>query len=41
MKKILSLALALVLVLSMSTFAFAAETGESTYTDMSTVTLTK
>lgn len=41
MKKILSLALALVLVLSMSTVAFAAETGESTYTDMSTVTLTK
>ena len=40
MKKILSLALALVLVLSMSTVAFAVG-GESTYTDMSTVTLTK
>ena len=40
MKKILSLALALVLVLSMSTVAFAVE-GESTYDDMSTVTLTK
>lgn len=42
MKKILSLALALVLVLSMSTVAFAAEGEETaTYTDMSTVTLTK
>ena len=41
MKKILSLALALVLVLSMSTVAFAAEGEEITYTDMSTVTLTK
>ncbi len=41
MKKILSLALALVLVLSMSTVAFAAEGEENTYTDMSTVTLTK
>ena len=41
MKKLISLALALVLVLSMSTVAFAAEGGETTYTDMSTVTLTK
>lgn len=41
MKKILSLALALVLVLSMGTVAFAAEDEETTYTDMSTVTLTK
>lgn len=41
MKKILSLALALVLVLSMSTVAFAAEGEETTYADMSTVTLTK
>lgn len=41
MKKILSLALALVLVLSMSTVAFAAEGGETTHTDMRTVTLTK
>ena len=41
MKKILSLALALVLVLSMGTVAFAAEGEETTYTDMSTVTLTK
>lgn len=41
MKKILSLALALVLVLSMSTVAFATEGGETDYTDMSTVTLTK
>lgn len=41
MKKILSLALALVLVLSMSTVAFATEGGENTYTDMTTVTLTK
>lgn len=41
MKKILSLALALVLVLSMSTVAFAAEGEETTYKDMSTVTLTK
>ena len=41
MKKILSLALALVLVLSMSTVAFAAEDEKTTYTDMSTVTLTK
>lgn len=41
MKKILSLALALVLVLSMSTVAFAAEGEETTYNDMSTVTLTK
>ena len=41
MKKFLSLALALVLVLSMSTVAFAAEGEETTYTDMSTVTLTK
>lgn len=41
MKKILSLALALVLVLSMSTVAFATEGEETTYTDMSTVTLTK
>ena len=41
MKKILSLALALVLVLSMSTVAFAAGGEETTYTDMSTVTLTK
>lgn len=41
MKKFLSLALALVLVLSMSTVAFAAEGKETTYTDMSTVTLTK
>ena len=41
MKKILSLALALVLVLSMSTVAFAAGGGETTPTDMSTVTLTK
>ena len=41
MKKILSFALALVLVLSMSTVAFAAENEETTYTDMSTVTLTK
>ena len=41
MKKILSLALVLVLVLSMSTVAFAAEGEETTYTDMSTVTLTK
>lgn len=38
MKKLISLALALVLVLSLSTVAFAAET---TYDDMSTVTLTK
>ena len=41
MKKLISLALALVLVLSMSTVAFAAEGEETTYTDMSTVTLTK
>lgn len=41
MKKILSLALALVLVLSMSTVAFATEGGDNTYTDMTTVTLTK
>lgn len=41
MKKILSLALALVLVLSMSTVAFATESEEATYNDMSTVTLTK
>lgn len=41
MKKFLSLALALVLVLSLSTVAFAAEGEETTYTDMSTVTLTK
>lgn len=41
MKKFLSLALALVLVLSMITVAFAAEGKETTYTDMSTVTLTK
>lgn len=41
MKKILSLALALVLVLSMSTVAFAAAGKETTYTDMSTVTLSK
>ena len=41
MKKILSLALALVLVLSMSTVAFATGGEGTTYTDMSTVTLTK
>lgn len=41
MKKFLSMMLALVLVLSMSTIAFAAESEETTYTDMSTVTLTK
>lgn len=41
MKKLISLALALVLVLSMSTVAFADEGEESTYSDMSTVTLTK
>lgn len=41
MKKILSLALALVLVLSMSTVAFATGGEETTYDDMSTVTLTK
>ena len=41
MKKILSLALALVLVLSMSTVAFATESEDTTFTDMSTVTLTK
>lgn len=41
MKKILSLALALVLVLSMSTVAFATNVEEKTYTNMSTVTLTK
>ena len=41
MKKILSLALALVLVLSMSTIAFATDGEETTYDDMSTVTLTK
>lgn len=41
MKKLLSLALALVLVLSMSTVTFAAESGETIYKDMSTVTLTK
>lgn len=41
MKKILSLALALVLVLSMGTVAFATEGGETTHTDMPTVTLTK
>lgn len=41
MKKILSLALALVLVLSMSTVAFATDVEEKTYTNMSTVTLTK
>lgn len=41
MKKILSLALALVLVLSMSTVAFATESEENTYADMTTVTLTK
>ena len=41
MKKFLSLALALVLVLSMSTVAFADEGKETTYTDVSTVTLTK
>lgn len=41
MKKILSLALALVLVLSMSTVAFATDGEETTYIDMSTVTLTK
>lgn len=38
MKKLISLLLALVMVLSLSTVAFAAET---TYEDMSTVTLTK
>jgi len=41
MKKFLSMMLALVLVLSMSTVAFAAEESSGTYTDMSTVTLTK
>ena len=41
MKKLISLALALMLVLSLSTVAFAAEGEVPTYTDMSTVTLTK
>lgn len=41
MKKFLSMMLALVLVLSMSTIAFANEGEETTYEDMSTVTLTK
>lgn len=41
MKKLISLALALMLVLSLSTVAFAATDEETTYTDMSTVTLTK
>lgn len=41
MKKFLSMMLALVLVLSMSTVAFATDDEETTYTDMSTVTLTK
>ena len=41
MKKLISLALALVLILSLSTVAFAATDEETTYTDMSTVTLTK
>lgn len=41
MKKIISLALALVLVLSMGTVAFATEGEETTYADMTTVTLTK
>ena len=40
MQKLISLALALVLVLSLSTVAFAAE-DQKTYTDMTTVTLTK
>lgn len=41
MQKLISLALALVLILSLSTVAFAATDEETTYTDMSTVTLTK
>ena len=41
MKKFLSMMLALVLVLSMSTIAFATDGEETTYDDMSTVTLTK
>lgn len=41
MKKLISLALALMLVLSLSTVAFATEGEETTYEDMSTVTLTK
>lgn len=41
MKKFLSMMLALVLVLSMSTIAFATDGEETTYEDMSTVTLTK
>lgn len=40
-KKLLSMMLAATLVLGMSTVAFAAEGEETTYNDMSTVTLTK
>ncbi len=41
MKKLISLMLALMLVLSMSTVAFAAGGADTTYNDVSTVTLTK
>lgn len=41
MKKFLALVMAMMMILAMGTVAFAAEGGATTYTDMSTVTLTK